>query len=184
MQGLKYVDFGRYRSFDQMQVMELRPLTLLFGHNSAGKSAALRLLPILASAARQQIDGIIIPTVLDYSSPALRGASFNDLVNQHYKGSFLEFGIGWGGQSYKMRIKSGTAAEGEFLSDFQFVSGEKRFAGHPAGEGHINQLAVSLNDGLQGEITVRSRGLRLSVDENSPTAIVNQFDALNRLLVL
>ena len=39
-----------YRSFAERTSMILRPLTLLFGYNSSGKSALLRFLPLLAAA--------------------------------------------------------------------------------------------------------------------------------------
>jgi predicted ATPase len=40
----------RYRSFVRKTTVELRPLTLLFGYNSAGKSSLLRALPLLATS--------------------------------------------------------------------------------------------------------------------------------------
>jgi predicted ATPase len=69
--ALKAVEFSKYRVFEQRQRLELKPLTLLFGHNSAGKSAALRLLPILAAAAQRQ----------------RRNANLAVLVKRHSKGT-------------------------------------------------------------------------------------------------
>ena len=43
---------ANYRAFSRPTELELRPLTLLYGWNSAGKSALLRLLPLLAHSAR------------------------------------------------------------------------------------------------------------------------------------
>lgn len=64
----------RYRGFKARTAIKVRPLTLLFGYNSAGKSALLRLLPLLGDSLRR---GGREP--LDLSSEAIRGASFGDL---------------------------------------------------------------------------------------------------------
>jgi len=52
----------------------LRPITLLFGINNAGKSALLRALPILSDSLAPTATG-----PLDLESPAARGSSFQDL---------------------------------------------------------------------------------------------------------
>lgn len=41
-----------YRAFSRRQEIEIRPLTLFFGRNSAGKSALVRFLPLLAESIR------------------------------------------------------------------------------------------------------------------------------------
>jgi hypothetical protein len=53
----------------------MRPLTLLFGYNSAGKSALLRGLPLIAASLRTQDRA---PLAL--GCPAARDASFSDLL--------------------------------------------------------------------------------------------------------
>lgn len=62
-----------YRSFRQEASIDLRPLTLLYGYNQAGKSTLLRLLVLLADS--------LAPGAgpLDLRSPALRGATFKEL---------------------------------------------------------------------------------------------------------
>lgn len=63
-----------YRSFEHRQAFALKPLTLLYGRNNAGKSALLRALPLLSdSIATYGSD------VLSLSSPAMRGGGFRDL---------------------------------------------------------------------------------------------------------
>ena len=47
---LARVSAENYRAFVDPVSLELRPLTLLFGYNSAGKSALLRLLSILGAS--------------------------------------------------------------------------------------------------------------------------------------
>jgi hypothetical protein len=69
--GISTVD---YRAFPGRLDLELRPLTLLYGRNNAGKSAVLRLLPILADSIA---DGATSP--FDIGRVAGPGASFLDV---------------------------------------------------------------------------------------------------------
>lgn len=72
---LRIVRTDNYRSFLGPTELELRPLTLLFGHNNAGKSSLVRLLPLLAESVGPGAAG---PLAL--SCAALRGARFRDLA--------------------------------------------------------------------------------------------------------
>ncbi len=62
-----------FRAFRERQSFELRPLTLLYGHNQSGKSTLLRLLPLLADSLEDH------GAALDLASSALRGASLREL---------------------------------------------------------------------------------------------------------
>jgi len=66
-----------YRSFAQPLEFELRPLTLLYGRNNAGKSAVLRLLPIIADSVA---DGATSP--FDIARVTRDGASFLDALTR------------------------------------------------------------------------------------------------------
>lgn len=68
------ITLTNYRSFADPVRLELRPVTLLFGINNAGKSALLRALPLLGDSVGMEGSG-----PLDLESRALRGASFHDL---------------------------------------------------------------------------------------------------------
>ncbi|MFP2930050.1 AAA family ATPase [Pyxidicoccus sp. 3LG] len=63
-----------YRSFPGPQTLELRPLTLLYGGNSAGKSALVRLLPLLADSVGTEEGG-----PLNLGSAAARGSTYDGL---------------------------------------------------------------------------------------------------------
>ena len=67
-----------FKAFGGWQELELRPMTLIFGQNNAGKSALLRVLPMLADAVRPNGN----PAALDMATPALRGAAFSQLLWQ------------------------------------------------------------------------------------------------------
>jgi predicted ATPase len=68
------ISVANYRSFADEQRIDLAPVTLFYGDNSAGKSALVRLLPFLDDSCRPELT-----TPLDWTSAALRGASFDDL---------------------------------------------------------------------------------------------------------
>jgi hypothetical protein len=82
------VSVENYRSFVDRAKLELRPLTLLFGYNSAGKSAAIRLLPILAASASRAA-----AATLALDAEAARGASFRDILSRQSAGTTLAVGL-------------------------------------------------------------------------------------------
>jgi len=63
-----------YRAFANWSRLELRPLTLVYGRNNAGKSSMLRLLALLADSVE---DGA--QSAIECGGPAGRGASFRGL---------------------------------------------------------------------------------------------------------
>ena len=87
---LASVFFENYRAFVDEARIELRPLTLLFGYNSAGKSSILRLLPILAASSDPAQSE---PLALD--STAARDASFKDLLSRQSSSPTLKIGLAW-----------------------------------------------------------------------------------------
>ncbi len=125
---LRSIEFSRYRAFENTQRLELRPLTLLFGLNSAGKSAALRLLPILAAAARPRPTGHRA-TILDYSSPALRDARFQDLTNNRHPGSGLPIKFRWTDSDYGFELRN-LGPDGEVVWKFDARALGASFDGH------------------------------------------------------
>jgi len=70
---LKSFSVERFRAFRERTSIDIRPLTLLFGYNSSGKSALLRVIPLL----RDTLGDGRAPLFL--GSPSQRGASFSDL---------------------------------------------------------------------------------------------------------
>lgn len=135
---LKAMEFTRYRAFEQPQRLELKPITLLFGHNSVGKSAALRLLPILASACQpsRSSGG---SAVLDYSAPALRQALFSDLIHNGQVSSGLQLGLHWEDLGYDFTLRD-LGSDGEVLSELNITMGGKHLAGGPAKSGSRNDI--------------------------------------------
>jgi hypothetical protein len=128
--------------FEQRQ-RELKPLTLLFGHNSAGKSAALRLLPILAAAAQRQRRNANL-AVLDYSSPALREALFQDLIYNGQVAGGLQFGLCWSDVTYDVTLRD-LGAGGEVIGNFNVTVEAKTYSGGPSESEGRNNLEVEID---------------------------------------
>ncbi|HHC24454.1 MAG TPA: hypothetical protein ENK58_03425 [Desulfobacterales bacterium] len=68
------ISLKNYRSFPKIQTIELRPVTLFYGINNAGKSALIRLLKIISDSVRPEAGG-----ALELESSAVRGSSFKDI---------------------------------------------------------------------------------------------------------
>lgn len=79
-----------YKCFPDHTKVSIRPLTLFFGHNSAGKSALLRAIPLLAESAR---DTAGPPLAL--RSPVARGGGFSDIRSRARQLDFVELGLTW-----------------------------------------------------------------------------------------
>ncbi len=86
--------FSGYKAFKEKQTLHLKPLTLIFGYNNTGKSAAVRSLPLLASSFSEGRKEMYEASYLDYSAECVRGATFKDLA--YGNGSKVSFGIKWG----------------------------------------------------------------------------------------
>lgn len=141
--ALRAVEFSRYRVFEQKQRLELKPLTLLFGHNSAGKSAALRLLPILAaSAVRKRTH--TRAAVLDYSSPALRDALFQDLIHNGQVAGGLQFGFDWQDAKYELTLRD-LGAGGEVIAAFDIRFDGRSYSGGLSDSGGHEDFDVEVD---------------------------------------
>jgi hypothetical protein len=80
----------RYRPFAERTRIELRPLTLLFGYNNAGKSALLRTLPLLSESIAEPGRNPL------KQGAASRGGGFHDLVSKIVpSATSLSLGLGW-----------------------------------------------------------------------------------------
>lgn len=66
----------KYRSFKRRTRIEVRPLTLVFGYNATGKSALLRMLPLLRDTLKSESVGI------NMGLEAGRGGSFPQLMSR------------------------------------------------------------------------------------------------------
>jgi predicted ATPase len=87
---LTKISVANYKAFADRADLELRPLTLLYGFNSVGKSALLRALPMLAASADgRQYSPIAL------NSRATRGAAFSDLICRGSSSNSINFSLEW-----------------------------------------------------------------------------------------
>src|SRR5450830_1383280 len=92
---VKSISFENYKAFKIKQKMNVKPMTLLFGYNNTGKSAAIRLLPLIANSFKPNKPRAYIKSFLDYTANCVRGATFRDLA--HANQNKMSFGIEWEG---------------------------------------------------------------------------------------
>ncbi|MEO7331862.1 MAG: AAA family ATPase [Minicystis sp.] len=87
-----------YRSFVRRTSVQLRPLTLFFGYNSAGKSALLRALALVSASCG---GGNVGPLSLD--ADMMRKAAYGDLATRLSSRNRLVFGLSWDDDEHPVR---------------------------------------------------------------------------------
>lgn len=99
-----------YRGFLKSTRIELRPLTLIFGHNSSGKSALVRFLPLLAESLAERAAPIRLDGEIG------RDCGWVDLTCRAAKRFDLVFDLEWlsGDGEAKARYKISGDPEGRF----------------------------------------------------------------------
>jgi predicted ATPase len=83
-------ELERYRSFARRTSVQLRPLTIIYGYNSAGKSALLRALPLIAASTGGAQFG---PLALD--ADVARGATWDDLLARYQRRNRMDLRVAW-----------------------------------------------------------------------------------------
>lgn len=173
------VSFARYKAFSDQQSLELRPMTLLFGFNSAGKSAALRVLPVLAAAMRERHQGVAVPSVFDYATPAIRGASFLDLLNSNHPGGAIDFALDWPDAKLQFSVRNGGSSEGEFVSDYRFSTARGALEVRLGGDSVWTHDVVGL-DGVKSGLAL-FEGLEVSLAKRGEAGTEIEDDVNARL---
>ena len=84
----KSYSLENYRAFPDRTSIGIKPLTLVFGYNSAGKSALLRWLPLLRDSTNHTG-----PLPINLNSAALRGGTFADLISKFTSNPTISFSI-------------------------------------------------------------------------------------------
>lgn len=111
----------RYRAFAGEETLPLRPLTLLYGRNNAGKSALARALAFIgASLAEDAASALVIPPEL------IREGNFTDLAWQGDAGDYsFDLGLRWAdGEVREVRyILDGGSGRPSYVKEL-FILGE------------------------------------------------------------
>lgn len=111
--GLITFSVENYRAFARPAEIRLRPLTLLFGYNSAGKSALLRWLPFL----RDSLQPGAQP--LNLSAASMRGAGFDKVLSKFTSSNALTFELKGSSDSIKYIIRYLTDKRTQIVDRFE-----------------------------------------------------------------
>lgn len=90
---LTKISIENYRAFEGHHTIDLKNLTLFFGYNNTGKSALVRLFPLLSDSVNSSKPTFYTRSYLDYSSPAIRGSLFKELAT--FGKRRLSFSMKW-----------------------------------------------------------------------------------------
>lgn len=93
--ALSAYSLANYRGFADRVDIEIRPITLFFGYNSAGKSALIRALPLLADSMQGEH---LSP--LNFDSETVRGATFEDLSSKFVPRAEVRVELSWSGDDH------------------------------------------------------------------------------------
>ncbi|SHN45785.1 AAA family ATPase [Chitinophaga sp. CF418] len=124
------ISFKNYKSFKERQELELKPITVLIGKNSSGKSAISRLLTLLSGSLSGEFD-----PPLKWENKGVRlGLSNSDLVyNRNTAANLLEFEIAAEEEELKIVVNIDSKDKPEILewklNDKEVSSKETLFKG-------------------------------------------------------
>lgn len=88
-----------YKAFANEMAFLIKPITLFFGYNSAGKSAALRFLKLVADSTRGDSSSPI-----NLRSDAVRGSDFRGLLSKHKSSPRMSFSLAFEDLSVEFTI--------------------------------------------------------------------------------
>lgn len=117
---LNYIELENFRAFSKRTRIEFRPITVLIGKNSSGKSSVLKFLQML----RQSVNGHEMPFFQMEGRHVNLGA-WKDLKNRSAKGRYFKYEIG-----FQSRIS-------EFSHNFR-----RMMKSREKGESRISSVAV------------------------------------------
>jgi len=139
---VKSISFENYKAFSEKQTMQLRPITILIGKNSSGKSSIAKLFTLFETSLSGNIDE---PLLLDNNGVELGGELDNLFFNNNSGGISLNFKIafdndveieiglvkkryGYGLEVFEWKYKDNTQRFDLKLRDnqyFEAISGKK-----------------------------------------------------------
>jgi len=109
-EGITRITVAGYKSIEQEQSVEIRPLTILAGANSSGKSSLMQPLLLL----KQTLEAAYDPGALLLNGPNVKFTSFDQLLSNIGKGkraSSFRVGI----EAITMETEQGEGQDGEYI---------------------------------------------------------------------
>ena len=155
--SLAFYEVESYRGFAEPVRVEFRPLTLVFGYNSAGKSALLRALSLMAESTRPRSVG---PLALD--AAAIRGATFDELTSRYTQEPFIRLSLGFADASLKrasFKIRDVPERRRQIIETLTIEHGNRE---HDA-EVRWKPSAANLKDSSVYELVYQGRSYPLSL---------------------
>ncbi|MEN8214987.1 MAG: DUF3696 domain-containing protein [Pseudomonadota bacterium] len=175
---LSSILFENYKAFKQQEEIEIRPLTILIGRNSSGKSVIARLPLLLARALSEQAEG---PLELEFNGLDF-GQSFLDLVHNRFWAGAISLGASFTDDnenkySFKVKLQYFDEPKLFIISQFEFISAEKEYLFEWQGKDPINDAEKYEFNSNQCKINFK--GLfpeTIKVLDNNNPAIVEQLE--------
>jgi energy-coupling factor transporter ATP-binding protein EcfA2 len=152
---IKTIKFKNYKLFKQEQTLELRPITVLIGKNSSGKSAVLKLTTLIENA----LSGSFSEPLRMNNNGVELGGGFRDLI---YGRKYGQIGITMENDTEKLEVVIGSNVQTRDspeiffwkLNDIEVDTGKETFNGFLCKSKNIKTLALktdyisSFRDGL------------------------------------
>ncbi len=104
---IKRIFFKNYKSFKEQQVLELKPMTVLIGKNSSGKSAIAKLPTLIENS----LSGSFSEPLLLSNNGVELGAEFKDLITERSRIGSLYLAIEDESQKLEVVIGAGTGTK-------------------------------------------------------------------------
>ncbi len=151
LEGIKRITVSGYKSISQEQSIEIRPLTLLAGANSSGKSSIVQPLLLL----KQTLDATVDYGALRLDGPNVKFTSFDQLLSNVGKGKRAQsFSVGVEVTSEQERyqyVDDGQEIDVMVPIGASLIIG---FGKQPQGGFDVQQM-VYKDDELEGQINLR-----------------------------
>ena len=161
MAVLKEIFFENYKAFKTRHQISIKPITIIFGKNSSGKSSILKLISMLSNAVSHGAESEFSLTPKEYLS---FGARYNDLFYNHIL-SDLNLGLIYEDKrvSAKMLINDG---------NFSIYIYEVQKGGHSIVIGLLDERPNSLYDSTcMTELGVQEKDMVFDVNYIGPIRI-------------
>lgn len=151
LEGIKRITVSGYKSISQEQSVEIRPLTLLAGANSSGKSSIVQPLLLL----KQTLDATYDPGALLLNGPNVKFTSFDQLLSNVGKGKRAQsFFVGVEAIHYKERYETSDGGQEMEVSVPVNASITIGFGKQPQGGFDVQQMIYS-DDEQEEQINLR-----------------------------
>lgn len=156
---IRYIRFKNYKAFSNWEEIELRPVTLIIGKNSSGKSSVLKLIRMIGAMVR----GVINKPEVEFDGFTL-GGSYSDLFHNRENT----------GLALSVEFDNGLRAEAEYYIDNDDIKIFNHIMSHPEyGILKMDEHQVKLiDDNVLQKWNVDSSSLLLGMDYLGPLRCV------------